>query len=190
MFLWTVYTFAFSNFWLQAFLTPLEVTSVVKLCSPKLVLTFKHQVIEWCGLNVTSIVTTTVNQKQLYSQVCQYNLVNRSQDLGPEAINTYINLSQWSALFAFFQFLSQGFDVSLEFQEDRGLIAVQGPSTAGVLQSLTNVDLSRLRFMTTTIGHVAGVDDCRITRCGWDCWATCSHDVLVLFVGGLYLRYK
>ena len=61
---------------------------------------------------------------------------------------------------------SQGLDVTLEFQEDRGLIAVQGPEAAKVLQDLTNVDMTKLKFMTTAVGSVAGVDNCRITRCG------------------------
>ena len=66
----------------------------------------------------------------------------------------------------FFSIFSQGLDVTLEFQEDRGLIAVQGPEVAKVLQDLTNVDMSKLKFMTTAVGSVAGVDNCRITRCG------------------------
>ncbi len=61
---------------------------------------------------------------------------------------------------------SQGLDVSLEFQEDRGLIAVQGPEISKVLQNLTDVDLNNLKFMTTAVGKVAGVENCRITRCG------------------------
>lgn len=36
-----------------------------------------------------------------------------------------------------------------------------------LLQPLVNVDLSKLSFMTTMLGTVLDVPDCRITRCGY-----------------------
>ena len=63
-------------------------------------------------------------------------------------------------------YISNGKDVSLEFLEERGLIALQGPESAKVLQHLTSVELSTMAFMTGATGSIAGVDDCRITRCG------------------------
>ena len=62
---------------------------------------------------------------------------------------------------------SDGKDVSLEFIADRGLIALQGPESVKVLQSLTPTDLTKLAFMTSTVDSVAGVENCRITRCGY-----------------------
>ena len=59
-----------------------------------------------------------------------------------------------------------GQDVSLEFMEDKGLIALQGPESAKVLQDLTSVDLSKMAFMTGATTSIAGVEGCRITRCG------------------------
>ena len=61
---------------------------------------------------------------------------------------------------------SQGKDVTLEFIEDRGLIAVQGPETSKILESLCKLEMGSLPFMSSTVTTIAGVDDTRITRCG------------------------
>ncbi|KAK4877979.1 hypothetical protein RN001_010485 [Aquatica leii] len=50
---------------------------------------------------------------------------------------------------------------------EQSLIALQGPKAAETLQKLTDVNLSELYFMNSTVAHVAGVNDCRITRCGY-----------------------
>lgn len=51
---------------------------------------------------------------------------------------------------------------------DRSLIAVQGPSAKNAVQNLAkSVDISKLFFMTTTEAEIAGVKNCRITRCGY-----------------------
>ncbi|KJH52148.1 putative aminomethyltransferase [Dictyocaulus viviparus] len=42
-----------------------------------------------------------------------------------------------------------------------------GPEMAKVLQSETDIDLSELTFMKTTVGRVFGVENCRVTRCGY-----------------------
>ena len=55
----------------------------------------------------------------------------------------------------------------MEFMENRGLIALQGPESSKVLQPLTSVDLSKMAFMTGETSAIAGVGDCRITRCGY-----------------------
>ena len=63
-------------------------------------------------------------------------------------------------------FGSQGKDVTLEFIEDRGLIAVQGPETSKILESLCKLEMRSLPFMSSTVTTIAGVADTRITRCG------------------------
>ncbi len=64
-------------------------------------------------------------------------------------------------------FVSNGLDVNLEEQEDRGLLALQGPESARVLQPLvSNFNLTKLTFMTSVITSLAGIEKCRITRCG------------------------
>lgn len=62
---------------------------------------------------------------------------------------------------------SKGKDVKIETLDNRGLVAVQGPEMAKVLQEGTDIDLSKLTFMKTTVGKVFGIDGCRVTRCGY-----------------------
>ena len=59
-------------------------------------------------------------------------------------------------------------DADFEYLEDRQLLALQGPHAAAVLQRLlpSDVDLSRMAFMTGLDCAVAGLD-CRVTRCGY-----------------------
>ncbi|KAF0759018.1 aminomethyltransferase, mitochondrial [Aphis craccivora] len=68
-------------------------------------------------------------------------------------------------------FKSNGQDVSLEFldSDEQSLLALQGPSSAGVLQLVVDksTDLSGLYFMDSTTATVCGVPDCRVTRCGY-----------------------
>lgn len=63
----------------------------------------------------------------------------------------------------------QGKDIHIEFWDvtQRGLIALQGPKAVPNLQTLTDVDMTDLLFMSSKIGTVAGIKDCRITRCGY-----------------------
>ncbi|RZC42052.1 aminomethyltransferase, mitochondrial [Asbolus verrucosus] len=51
--------------------------------------------------------------------------------------------------------------------QERGLVALQGPKAAEVLQKLTDVDLTKLYFMTSAEATVCGAGACRITRCGY-----------------------
>lgn len=60
----------------------------------------------------------------------------------------------------------QGRQVSLHLLEDRGLVALQGPTMVQCLQPLTSLPLARLSFMTSALAEVAGIP-CRITRCGY-----------------------
>ncbi|KAJ9599493.1 hypothetical protein L9F63_010025, partial [Diploptera punctata] len=64
---------------------------------------------------------------------------------------------------------ARGKDIELRFldPDEQALLALQGPDMAKVLQPLTDVDLSELYFMDSTLATVAGVPRCRITRCGY-----------------------
>lgn len=66
------------------------------------------------------------------------------------------------------EFRSKGKDVEILFLDPdvRALLALQGPAAVDVLHHLTDVDLSHLYFMSSTLATVAGVKRCRITRCG------------------------
>ncbi|GFR83927.1 aminomethyltransferase [Elysia marginata] len=63
-------------------------------------------------------------------------------------------------------FLKSGGDVKLTVIEN-ALLAVQGPQMVSVLQPGVDFDLKTLPFMTTTEGTVFGVENCRVTRCGY-----------------------
>lgn len=63
-------------------------------------------------------------------------------------------------------FKANGGDVELEIVVDHGLLAVQGPATAKILQPLVEIDVSQLYFMHTKELLVAGIP-CRVTRCGY-----------------------
>ena len=65
-------------------------------------------------------------------------------------------------------FCSKGGDVIVEFIDDRGLIAVQGPEAAQIVQSICkNINMAAMPFMSSVVTSVAGIEDCRITRCGY-----------------------
>ncbi|XP_069045647.1 aminomethyltransferase, mitochondrial [Lepisosteus oculatus] len=64
------------------------------------------------------------------------------------------------------EFKAAGHDVDLEFLDD-GLIALQGPSAARVLQAGLADDLGKLTFMTSALATVFGIAGCRVTRCGY-----------------------
>ena len=58
---------------------------------------------------------------------------------------------------------AEGKDVTLELLDDRGLLALQGPSMIQCLQPLTDLQLDKLSFMHSAVVRVAGID-CRVTR--------------------------
>ncbi|KAG8436192.1 hypothetical protein GDO86_007338 [Hymenochirus boettgeri] len=59
-----------------------------------------------------------------------------------------------------------GRDVDLDVI-DFALLALQGPSSARVLQAGLSDDLSKLTFMTSITTNVFGIPGCRVTRCGY-----------------------
>ncbi|XP_054721999.1 aminomethyltransferase, mitochondrial-like [Uloborus diversus] len=65
------------------------------------------------------------------------------------------------------EFKRNGGNVEIEVLGNRALLAVQGPGMAKVLQPFVECNLSSLTFMTSIVTSVCGVDDCRITRCGY-----------------------
>ncbi|XP_075040013.1 aminomethyltransferase, mitochondrial [Mixophyes fleayi] len=64
------------------------------------------------------------------------------------------------------EFKAAGRDVDVEVL-DFALLAVQGPSTADVLQAGLSDNLSKLAFMTGVTTSVFGIPGCRVTRCGY-----------------------
>ncbi|XP_011192164.1 aminomethyltransferase, mitochondrial [Zeugodacus cucurbitae] len=68
-------------------------------------------------------------------------------------------------------FTADGKKVDIEFlsTSDQSLIAVQGPKAVANLQKLLpkTKTLDEFYFLHTTVSEVAGIQDCRITRCGY-----------------------
>lgn len=61
-----------------------------------------------------------------------------------------------------------GSSVNLEYLEDWGLLALQGPSAAAVLQRFLNEDLTQVKFMHAFYTRISRIDaDVLVTRCGY-----------------------
>ena len=60
-------------------------------------------------------------------------------------------------------------DVSMEYLEDQALVAVQGDGAAQVIQQLvpSDIDITKVDFMTGFYTTLAGIEGCRLTRCGY-----------------------
>lgn len=58
-------------------------------------------------------------------------------------------------------------DVHVEYVEESGLVALQGPSASTALQKLVDYDLSAQKFMTSRLTTLCGATNCRVTRCGY-----------------------
>jgi len=65
------------------------------------------------------------------------------------------------------EFVASGGDVSFETLPDNGILALQGPKAAEVLQKLVSEDLSQMGFMTAKSMSVAGIDGCFVARSGY-----------------------
>lgn len=68
------------------------------------------------------------------------------------------------------EFPNAGDKLKLEYPQDKGLIALQGPKAADVLQNVlgTSLDLSKMDFMTATMHNIKKIDaECMISRCGY-----------------------
>lgn len=55
----------------------------------------------------------------------------------------------------------------INISDQTGLLAVQGPKATKVLQSLTDIDLSALKYYTFTKGKIAGIDNVIISATGY-----------------------
>ncbi|CAB9504436.1 Aminomethyltransferase, mitochondrial [Seminavis robusta] len=68
------------------------------------------------------------------------------------------------------QMTAFGGDVTMEYLEDsKQLLAVQGPGAAAAVAKLlpSDFNLEKMAFMTGTATTLDGIEECRITRCGY-----------------------
>jgi len=64
-------------------------------------------------------------------------------------------------------FVASGGDVSFETLSENGIVALQGPKAASVLQKLVSEDLTRMVFGQAATMTVAGIDECFVARSGY-----------------------
>ncbi len=75
---------------------------------------------------------------------------------------------KWKDMEHFKKYMS-GFDVQMNYMETQQLLAVQGKGARNAVAALApSLDLSRMNFMTSANAvTVAGIPNCRVTRCGY-----------------------
>ncbi len=107
----------------------------------------------------------------LYTQLCQPDagtiddlLIYR---LGENQYMMVVNAGNIDKDFAWAEQQTSNFDVRLTNRSDEtGLLALQGPEAQNILQSLTEVDLSNIRYYHFETGKVDGIE-CIISRTGY-----------------------
>jgi aminomethyltransferase len=63
---------------------------------------------------------------------------------------------------------ASGLDVGMEYLDDRQLLAVQGPGAHTAVAALApKLNVKAMNFMSGTMATVAGIQNCRVTRCGY-----------------------
>jgi aminomethyltransferase len=79
-----------------------------------------------------------------------------------------VNASNKDKDFAHISHALRRFDATLhDVSDDIALLAVQGPNTVAVLQGLTDVDLSAIKYYHFGVGSVAGVPGVTVSRTGY-----------------------
>ena len=87
----------------------------------------------------------------------------------PDGVYLVVNASNTAVDLAWMREHAGGFDVEIEdLTPTTGMLALQGPASQDVLQSLTEgADLAALGYYKFTFGRVAGLADTRISRTGY-----------------------
>ena len=120
---------------------------------------------------VTNDVSTLYPGRVLYSPMCREDggtvddlLVYQ---LAPETYFLCINAGNIAADLAWIMTQAAGFDVTItDRSADYALLALQGPRSEAILQTLTGAKLGALAYYHFAEGTVAGVH-CRISRTGY-----------------------
>jgi aminomethyltransferase len=86
---------------------------------------------------------------------------------GEQEFLVIANAANTGVVFAELRLRASGFDaVVLDATEDYALIAIQGPAAAGILGSLTALDLGEMKYYAGAFGEVAG-RGCWVARTGY-----------------------
>lgn len=117
---------------------------------------------------------------KMKSMQCQYNCMPNLtggivDDLivykwGESEFNLVVNASNIEKDFKWIeeQIKAKNFEVSLEdISDDLSLIAVQGPKALELIQGLTEIDLSAIKYYHFDAGQIAGVEDVIISNTGY-----------------------
>jgi aminomethyltransferase len=105
--------------------------------------------------------STILNERGTIEDDC---LVYRSED----RLMMVVNASNAAKDFSHVSKEIGRFDAQLEDVSDAtALLALQGPKAAGILQKLTDTDLSEVKYYHFTFGTVAGIDGILISRTGY-----------------------
>jgi aminomethyltransferase len=68
----------------------------------------------------------------------------------------------------FQKYLNSSYDVHFEHLEDQQLLALQGKGAKLILEKLApSINLSKMGFMSSIVTTVAGIPNCRVSRCGY-----------------------
>ncbi len=129
------------------------------------------QALELVNHWITNDVNRIADGQILYSPMCYPNggivddlLVYR---YSPEHIYLVVNASNTDKDFAWMQEQAQGFNAELHnVSPETAQLALQGPLAEKILQKLTNVELSAIRYYWFRHGQIAGVE-CLISRTGY-----------------------
>ena len=78
-----------------------------------------------------------------------------------------VNASNIEKDWNWFQSKNSGGADMLDISSDCGLLAVQGPNAAKVLQALTELDLSQIQYYHFTMGPFAGIEDVIMSATGY-----------------------
>jgi aminomethyltransferase len=105
--------------------------------------------------------STILNERGTIEDDC---LVYRADD----HIMMVVNASNAAKDFAHISKALGRFDATLQDVSDQtALLAIQGPKAAAILQTLTETDLSAVKYYWFTVGTVAGVSNILISRTGY-----------------------
>lgn len=58
-------------------------------------------------------------------------------------------------------------DAKAHRQDSHGLVALQGPKSVNILQTLVDTNLSEVEFMNSVDVNITGIGSCQVTRCGY-----------------------